>query len=275
VHRSHIRILCVDRPTTTYIPTNKNTAHHFHCSGTFKELSLADYKGQWLVLFFYPLDFTFVCPTEICGFSDKMDAFKALNTAVVGASLDSVFTHTAWRDTARAKGGIGAIDYPLLADIHRQVSADYGCLMYVARQCSCHVILQSCSLARNTILTLSITLQLHVYSPGDDPLSRGLFIIDPAGQLRYASRQHPPVGRNVDEVLRLVEAYQVCSITLALAFFLSFLLFFLLFCLLVGCNVDEVLRLVEAYQVRSITCSRLCPSFLPLLFHRFDCARFC
>jgi alkyl hydroperoxide reductase subunit AhpC len=141
--------------------------------GSFKKLSLKDFRGKYLVLFSYPLDFTFVCPTEICGFSDAMDRFGALDCAVVGFSLDSVFCHNAWRETPRKEGGIGPIKYPLLADIHRQVSADYGCLI-----------------------------------EGDDPLSRCLFIIDDKGVVRYISRQHPPVGRNVDEVLRLVEAYQ-------------------------------------------------------------------
>src|SRR5476651_2612473 len=90
----------------------------------FKEISLADYKGKWLCLFFYPLDFTFVCPTEITAFSDRVEDFKKLGCEVVGASIDSQFSHLAWINTPRAQGGLGDIKYPLLADVNKDAARD-------------------------------------------------------------------------------------------------------------------------------------------------------
>merc|ERR1712137_400765 len=95
----------------------------------FKQISLADYKGKYLVLFFYPLDFTFVCPTEIISFSDRIDEFKALNAEVVGVSTDSHFSHLAWINLARKEGGLGGLNYPLLSGFHKNVSRDYGVLI--------------------------------------------------------------------------------------------------------------------------------------------------
>lgn len=97
--------------------------------GQFKEISLGDYKGKWLVLFFYPLDFTFVCPTEIIAFSEHIDKFKAIDCEVVGASTDSHFSHLAWINLERKKGGLGGLKYPLLSDFSRKVSEDYGVLI--------------------------------------------------------------------------------------------------------------------------------------------------
>ena len=97
--------------------------------GQFKEVSLSDYKGKWLVLFFYPLDFTFVCPTELIAFSDSIDKFKDINCEVVGASVDSHFSHLAWVNTERKKGGLGGLSYPLLSDLSRKISEDYGVLI--------------------------------------------------------------------------------------------------------------------------------------------------
>lgn len=140
---------------------------------TFKEgLSLADYKGKWVVLFFYPLDFTFVCPTEITAFSDRVGDFKELGAEVLGCSVDSHFTHLAWMETPRAKGGLGEIKYPLLADLTKKIGEDYGVL-----------------------LPDGITL-------------RGLFIIDPDGNLRYQVVHDLGIGRNVDETLRVLAAIQ-------------------------------------------------------------------
>lgn len=140
--------------------------------GTFKEVKLADYKGKHLVLFFYPLDFTFVCPTEIISFSDKVDEFKKRGVEVLGVSIDSQFSHLAWRNTDRKKGGIGQIQYPLLADLDKKVSRDYG-------------VLADAGIA-----------------------FRGLFLIDKEGVVQHALVNNLPLGRNVDEALRMVDALQ-------------------------------------------------------------------
>src|SRR5712691_4447537 len=90
-------------------------------NGKFATYRLEDHKGKWVVLFFYPLDFTFVCPTEITAFSDRIDDFKKLNCEVIGASVDSKFSHLAWINTPRADGGLGEIKYPLLADMTKSI----------------------------------------------------------------------------------------------------------------------------------------------------------
>jgi len=139
----------------------------------FKTISLDDYKGQWLVLFFYPLDFTFVCPTEITQFNDRAGEFADLNTAVVGASIDSKFVHKAWANTPRSEGGLGAMSIPLLADVTKKVGTDYGAML------------------------------------GDNGFTcRATYIIDPQQNLRHMSFNDPPVGRNVDEILRTLQGYQ-------------------------------------------------------------------
>lgn len=140
---------------------------------SFQSLSLDSFKGKYLVLFFYPLDFTFVCPTEIIDFSDRYPEFKAVGCEVVAASVDSQFSHFAWVETPRNRGGLGKMQIPILSDVTRQLSRDYGVLM------------------DDSGYTL-----------------RGLFIIGPTGVIRHATLNDPPVGRNVDEVLRLVQAYQ-------------------------------------------------------------------
>jgi peroxiredoxin (alkyl hydroperoxide reductase subunit C) len=138
----------------------------------FKEIKLADYKGKWLVLFFYPLDFTFVCPTEITAFSDRIEDFKKIGAQVLGCSIDSQFSHLAWINTPRKEGGLGDIKYPLLADINKQIAKDYGVL-----------------------LDAGIAL-------------RGLFLINPKGQVVYNVTHDLGVGRSVDEVLRVIKAFQ-------------------------------------------------------------------
>uniref|UniRef100_A0A8C0UJJ3 thioredoxin-dependent peroxiredoxin n=1 Tax=Cyanistes caeruleus TaxID=156563 RepID=A0A8C0UJJ3_CYACU len=95
-------------------------------NGEFKELKLTDYEGKYLVFFFYPLDFTFVCPTEIIAFSDRIEEFRAINTEVVACSVDSKFTHLAWINTPRKQGGLGPMKIPLLSDLTHQISKDYG-----------------------------------------------------------------------------------------------------------------------------------------------------
>ncbi|KAL9654318.1 hypothetical protein ABK040_010349 [Willaertia magna] len=140
--------------------------------GTFKTISLEDYKGKYVVLFFYPLDFTFVCPTEIIAFSEKAEEFRKIGAEVIGASVDSEFTHLAWTQTPRKEGGLGPVNIPLIADLDKSLARDYGVL-----------------------LDAGVSL-------------RGMFIIDGNGTLRQMTVNDLPVGRNVDEALRLVEAFQ-------------------------------------------------------------------
>ncbi|KLO09685.1 peroxiredoxin [Schizopora paradoxa] len=142
--------------------------------GTFKDVSLSDFQGKWVVLLFYPLDFTFVCPTEIIAFNDAISEFKAIDTEVLAVSTDSHFSHLAWAQTPRKEGGLGPdLKLPLVADKNMKISADYGVL----------------------IEEEGIAL-------------RGLFIIDPKGILRQITVNDLPVGRSVDETLRLVKAFQ-------------------------------------------------------------------
>ena len=140
--------------------------------GSFKQIKLSDYRGKYVVLFFYPLDFTFVCPTEIIAFSEKQGEFKKRNTQVIGVSIDSHFSHLAWRNTDRKKGGLGDIAYPLVADISKQVSKDY-----------------------DVLADMGIAF-------------RGLFLIDQEGIVQHQLVNNLPLGRNVDEALRLVDALQ-------------------------------------------------------------------
>ncbi len=133
----------------------------------FVKIKLSDYRGKWVVLFFWPLDFTFVCPTEVTAFSKRVDEFRSLNAEILGASTDSKYTHLAWTDK------IGKINYPMLADFTKEVAHEYGVL----------------------IEEQGIAL-------------RGLFIIDPDGYLRYTVVHDLNIGRNVDEVLRVLKALQ-------------------------------------------------------------------
>lgn len=141
-------------------------------NGEFKEISLSDFKGKWKVLFFYPLDFTFVCPTEITAFSDAIASFKALNCEVMACSTDSKFSHLAWTKQSRNEGGLGEISYPILADFDKSIASNYGVLMDAGMAL------------------------------------RGLFIIDANDNIQHSTINNLGVGRSVDEVLRLVEAFQ-------------------------------------------------------------------
>ena len=135
--------------------------------------SLADYRGQWLVLLFYPLDFTFVCPTELLALSDRYGAFMALGADVLGVSTDSVYAHRAWLQTPRAHNGIAGLRFPLASDITKAVAHDYGVLV-----------------------------------DGEGIALRGLFIIDPHGVLQYSAVHNLNIGRSVDETLRVLAALQ-------------------------------------------------------------------
>mmetsp|Transcript_30353 Transcript_30353/g.22124 ORF Transcript_30353/g.22124 Transcript_30353/m.22124 type:complete len:184 (-) Transcript_30353:194-745(-) len=143
----------------------------------FATSSLSDYSGKYLVVVFYPFDFTYVCPTELIAFSDNMQAFRDLNAEVIGVSTDSHHTHLAWIKTSRDEGGLGKIDYPLLADISKDMSRDYGVLV----------------------------------ENKDDGMYgaalRGLFIIDDKGKVRSMQINDDAVGRSVSETLRLIEGF--------------------------------------------------------------------
>lgn len=144
----------------------------------FKMLNLSDFKGKWLVLLFYPFDFTFVCPTELVAYSEAVPEYKKANAQIVGVSTDSHHTHLAWIRTPRDQGGLGGINFPLIADISKTISYDYGVLVEDEK----------------------------------DPLYgaalRGIFIIDPLGKIRATQVNDESVGRNVDETLRLLQAFQ-------------------------------------------------------------------
>ena len=138
-----------------------------------QRVRMSDYRGKWLVMFFYPLDFTFVCPTEITAMSDRHQEFLELGAEVLGVSVDSVHSHRAWIRAPREQNGLGALNFPLASDITKQVSRDYGVLL-----------------------------------PDQGVALRGLFIIDPDGVVRYQVVHDLNVGRNVDETLRVLQALQ-------------------------------------------------------------------
>jgi peroxiredoxin (alkyl hydroperoxide reductase subunit C) len=139
----------------------------------FKIIKLSDYRGRYVVLFFYPLDFTFVCPTEIAAFSDRHGEFKALNTEILGISVDSEFAHLAWIQTDRKLGGVGDLNYPLVSDIKKDIGAAY-----------------------------------NVLDSESGVALRGLFIIDRDGVLQHATINNLAFGRKVDETLRVLQAIQ-------------------------------------------------------------------
>lgn len=140
--------------------------------GSFKQIKLSDYKGKYVILFFYPLDFTFVCPTEIIAFSEQQGEFEKRNTQVLGVSVDSHFSHLAWRNTDRKTGGLGEIKYPLVADLNKQISKDY-----------------------DVLADMGIAF-------------RGLFLIDKDGIVQHQLVNNLPLGRSIDEALRMVDALQ-------------------------------------------------------------------
>jgi peroxiredoxin (alkyl hydroperoxide reductase subunit C) len=139
---------------------------------SFAELKLSSYRGKYVVLFFYPLDFTFVCPSEIIAFDKELPKFKQKGAEVIGVSVDSHFTHLAWKETPVSRGGIGKISYPLVSDLNKSISRDYGVLV-------------------NDTIAL-----------------RGLFLIDKGGIIRHAVVNDTSLGRNTDEALRMLSALQ-------------------------------------------------------------------
>ena len=153
-------------------PAPNFTAQAVMPDGSFKEIKLSDYKGKYVILFFYPLDFTFVCPTEIIAFSNSMGEFKKRNTEVLGVSVDSHFSPLAWRNTDRKNGGLGDIAYPLVADVNKKITYDYG-------------VMHEAGIA-----------------------FRGLFLVDKEGVVQHQLINNLPLGRNIDEALRMVDALQ-------------------------------------------------------------------
>jgi peroxiredoxin 2/4 len=138
--------------------------------GSFGEITLSALKGKYVLLYFYPLDFTFVCPTEILAFDKAIAEFEKRGVQVIGVSIDSKFSHWAWRNTPVEEGGIGQVKYPLVADLTKNIARDYEVLV-------------------------------------DDAVAlRGLFLIDKAGVIRHAVINDLPLGRSVDEALRMVDA---------------------------------------------------------------------
>lgn len=140
-----------------------------YVDGQIREISLSDYKGKWVVIFFYPLDFTFVCPTEIQEFSRRVEDFKKRSSQVISVSIDSVYSHKAWCE----QGGLGELNFPMISDVTKKISQDYGVLLEEK----------------------GISL-------------RGTFIIDPDGKVRAATIHDLQVGRSVDETLRVLNAFQ-------------------------------------------------------------------
>lgn len=151
-------------------PAPDFTAQAVWPGDSFADLTFSSYRGKYVVLFFYPLDFTFVCPTEIVAFDKAIKEFEKRNAVVIGVSVDSHFTHLAWRQTPRNKGGIGAIGYPLVSDLDKNIARAYDVLFK------------------------------------DSMALRGLFLIDPKGMVRHQVVNDLPLGRSVPEVLRMIDA---------------------------------------------------------------------
>ena len=144
-----------------------------------ENISLSDYKGKWLIMLFYPLDFTFVCPTELTAFSDRIEELNGVGAEMLGVSTDSVHSHRAWLKTPREENGIADLQYPLLSDVGGKLAKKYNILVEDA----------------------NIAL-------------RGLFIINPEGVLQYAVVHDLNIGRSVDETLRVLQGLQtggLCS----------------------------------------------------------------
>jgi peroxiredoxin (alkyl hydroperoxide reductase subunit C) len=153
-------------------PAPDFTADAVMSDNSFGQITLSSLRGKYVLLFFYPLDFTFVCPSEIIAFNKKLDEFKKKNCEVVGVSVDSKFTHLAWKSTAVENGGVGNIQYPLVADLNKSIARSYGILF------------------------------------NDSVALRGLFLVDTKGIIRHAVINDLPLGRSVDEALRMLDALQ-------------------------------------------------------------------
>jgi len=153
-------------------PAPDFTAQAVMPANCFEELTLSSFRGRYVLLFFYPLDFTFVCPSEILAFNRANDEFKKRGCELVGVSVDSQYTHFAWRNTPVNEGGIGQISFPLVADLDKSIARKYGVLF------------------------------------NNEVALRGQFIIDKEGVVRHALINDLPLGRNVEEALRILDALQ-------------------------------------------------------------------
>ena len=140
-------------------------------NGEFKEISLNDYKGKYVILFFYPMDFTYVCPTEVVAFNKVMEDFNAKNVQIIGCSTDSHFVHKAWTARNIEEGGVGKLEFPLLSDMTHKIAKAYGCY----------------------IDEVGVAL-------------RGLYLIDREGVIRHTVVNDLPYGRNVEDVIRMVDS---------------------------------------------------------------------
>lgn len=149
----------------------------------FKPVQLSDYQGKYVVLFFYPLDFTFVCPTELVAFQERLRDFKERGVEVLGCSIDSQFTHKAWLGTPRGEGGIEGVEYGLIADVGGGIARSYGVLSTMEDNAE------------------------GSYTP-PNVAYRGTFLIDKKGVIRAQVVTDEPVGRSVDDALRMVDALQ-------------------------------------------------------------------
>jgi peroxiredoxin (alkyl hydroperoxide reductase subunit C) len=172
--KAEVTIAKVGQPAPDFnLPSTKNM------ETLAENISLSDYKGKWLILLFYPLDFTFVCPTELTAFSDRLEEIQGIGAEVLGVSTDSVHSHRAWIKTPRDQNGIEGLQYPLLSDVGGRLAAKYNILVEEA----------------------NIAL-------------RGLFIINPEGILQYSVVHDLNIGRSVDETLRVLQGLQtggLCS----------------------------------------------------------------
>ena len=155
---------------------------------SFKEISISDYKGKKVVLFFYPLDFTFVWPSELIAFDKRIKEFSKRNVQVLGCSVDSHFSHLRWKEMTVEKGGIGNVQYPLIADLDKSISRSYDVLLGTTPA---------------SVITDNDDIETSV---GGGVALRGSFLIDEEGNVRHEIKNDLPLGRNIDEMLRLIDA---------------------------------------------------------------------
>ncbi|BBM98216.1 hypothetical protein Mp_1g11790 [Marchantia polymorpha subsp. ruderalis] len=208
---NEIRDLCVRLSSLSgsqskEAPLVGNVAPDFEAEAVFDQefvkIKLSEYIGKkYVVLFFYPLDFTFVCPTEITAFSDKHAEFEKLNTEVIGVSTDSVFSHLAWIQTDRKAGGLGDLNYPLVSDLTKKISKDFGVLIPDQRMWEIQMKDQ------NSRKSVEKTVTAHS-GPSQGIALRGLFIIDKEGVIQHATINNLAIGRSVEETLRTLQAVQ-------------------------------------------------------------------
>ena len=171
---------------TKQAPDFKATA--VMADNSFKEISLSDYRGKKVVLFFYPLDFTFVWPSELIAFDNRVNEFEKRNVQVLGCSVDSHFSHLRWKEMEVNKGGIGKVNYPLISDLDKSIARSYDVLL---------------GSTPATVLLKDDEIETTI---GGGVTMRGSFLIDEEGIIRHAVLNDLPLGRNIDEMLRMVDA---------------------------------------------------------------------